>query len=236
MDYNNNFSLFEAYDFLEANGLGQECEEIRSSSDKYKSYSSTLRRAKIITLVRDKKLIDNFCKTVWPSGLTERGKARIRFFENLVIRFNSDMEGLTTEDDEEENPIDETAFAYENDLRNSLVRNLSIIEKGLKVYTENEITGEEYFVPGTSRRIDILAIDKENTFVVIELKVSRGHEKVIGQTLFYQSSIKTIFKQDKVRVIIIAKEISTELKTAAKYLSDFELFEYQLSMRLSKIK
>jgi hypothetical protein len=236
MDYNKNFSLFEAYDFLEANGLEQECEQIRNSPDKFKSYSSTLRRAKIITLCRDKKLLDNFCQTVWQSGLTERGKTRIKFFENLVLRFNSDMEGTTVEDEEEDNAIEENAFAYENDLRNFLVKHLSIIEKGLKVYNANGISGEEYIVSGTSRRIDILAIDKENTLVVIELKVSRGHEKVVGQTLFYQSSIKTIFKLNKVRVIIIAKEISAELKTATRFLPDFELFEYQLSMTLSKIK
>jgi hypothetical protein len=236
MDYTKNFSLFEAYDFLEANKLGQECEQIRNSSDKFKSYSTTLRRAKIITLCRDKKLLNDFCKTVWPSGLTERGETRIQFLENLVLRFNSDMEGTTVEDYEDDNPIEENAFAYENDLRNFLVKNLSIIEKGLKVYNLNGISGEEYFVPDTSRRIDILAVDKENTFVVIELKVSRGHEKVVGQILFYQSSIKTIFKQDKVRAIIIAKEISAELKTATRFLPDFELFEYQLSMTLNKIK
>ena len=236
MDYNKNFSLFEAYDFLEANGLEQECEQIRNSPDKFKSYSSTLRRAKIITLCRDKKVLDNFCQTVWQSGLTERGKTRIKFFENLVLRFNSDMEGTTVEDEEEDNANEENAFAYENDLRNFLVKNLSIIEKGLKVYNANGISGEEYIISGTSRRIDILAIDKENTFVVIELKVSRGHEKVIGQTLFYQSSIKTIFNLNKVRVIIIAKEISAELKTATRFLPDFELFEYQLSMTVSKIK
>jgi hypothetical protein len=93
MEYNKNFSLFDAYDFLNANGLEQECEEIKNSSDKFKSYSSTLRRAKIITLVRDKKLLDEFCKAVWPSGHTEKGKSRIKFFENLVVRFYNDQDG-----------------------------------------------------------------------------------------------------------------------------------------------
>ena len=91
-------------------------------------------------------------------------------------------------------------------------------------------------MPGTSRRIDILAIDVQGKFVVIELKVSRGYERVVGQILFYQSSIKTIFKQDKVRAVIIAREILPEIKTATEYLTDFELFEYQLSVTLNKIK
>lgn len=239
MEYKKNFSLFDAYDFLNSKGLGQESEEIKNSSDKFKSYSSTLRRAKIIALVRDKKLLDEFCKTVWTSGLTDKGKSRIKFFENLVVRFYNDQDGTATADeDEEETSIvkEENEFAYENDLRNYLVKNLSIIEKGLKLYEADGVDGEEFFVPGTSRRIDILAVDKDNKFVVIELKVSRGYEKVVGQTLFYQSSIKTIFKQDKVRAIIIAREISSELKTATSYLPDFELFEYQLSLTLNKVK
>lgn len=188
--------------------------------------------------MRDKKLLDDFCKTVWTSGLTDKGKSRIKFFENLVIRFNSDQEGTISEDEDEEHEIarEESEFAYEKDLQKYLVRNLSVIEKGLKLYQTDEVDKEEFYVPGTSRRIDILATDKNNNFVVIELKVSRGYEKVVGQTLFYQSSIKTIFQQDKVRAIIIAREITSELKTATQFLPDFELFEYQLSLTLNKVK
>ena len=238
MEYKRNFSLYDAYDFLSQNGLVQESDEIKNSSDKFKSYTSTLRRAKVIVLVRDKKLLDAFCTSVWPSGLTDKGKSRIRFFENLVDRFNGDQEGTLSEDEDEgEIVTEENEFAYENDLRNYLVRNLSVIEKGLKIYAAPDgTTGAEFFVPGTSRRIDILATDNQNNFVVIELKVSRGYEKVVGQTLYYQSMIKTHFKQDKVRSIIIAREITPELKAATQFLPDFELFEYQLSLTLNRIK
>jgi hypothetical protein len=235
MEYKKNFSLFDAYDYLYTNGLEKECEEIKNSPDKYRSYSSTLRRAKIIILVQDKKLLDDFCKTVWISGITDKGKSRIRFFENLLIRFNSDLDGTLSEE-EEEITNDESEFAYEKDLQKYLVRNLSIIEKGLMLYQTDGVDGEEFYVPGTTRRIDILATDKDKQFVVIELKVSRGYEKVVGQTLFYQSSIKTIFNQDRVRAIIIAREISSELKTATQFLPDFELFEYQLSLTLKKVQ
>jgi hypothetical protein len=237
MEYNRNFSLYDAYDFLSQNGLLQESAEIKNSSDKFKSYTSTLRRAKIIVLVRDKKLLDKFFNSVWPSGLTDKGKSRIRFFENLVDRFNADQEGTTSEEEEDEIATEENEFAYENDLRNYLVRNLSVIEKGLRIYeAQDGTTGAEFFVPGTSRRIDILATDNQNKFVVIELKVSRGYEKVVGQTLYYQSMVKTHFKQDKVRAIIIAREITPELKAATLFLPDIELFEYQLSLTLNRIK
>ena len=238
-NYNKNFSLFDAYDFLAAHGLQSESDEIKNSTDKFKSYSSTLRRGKIVVLVRNQKLWDDFCKNVWTSGFTDKGKTRTKFYENLVMRFNSEQDGIATPDEDEEEiniATEENEFAYENDLRNYLVRNLSVIESGLRLYKADGVDGEEFFVPGTARRIDILAVDKQNNYVIIELKVSRGYEKVVGQTLFYQSSIKTIFKQEKVRAIIIAREITAELKTATSFLPDFELFEYQLSLTLSKIK
>ena len=235
MEYKKNFSLYDAYDFLHANGLGQESDVIKNSSDKYLSYSSTLRRAKIVVLVRDKKLLDKFLKAVWPSGLTDKGQIRMKFFERMVVKFNGDQEGTATED-EEEITTEDNEFAYESDLQSYLLKNLSVIEKGLKLYDVDGTKGKEFYIPGTSRRVDILAKDKDDKFVVIELKVSRGYEKVVGQTLFYQSSIKSIFKQDKVRAIIIAREITPELITATKFLPDFQLFEYQLSLTLNAVK
>lgn len=237
MEFKKNFSLTAAYAFLKEHGFEKEAEEIRISPDQFKSYHTTLRRAKIITLVRDNNLLDDFYQKVWTSGSTDRGKTRTKFFENLVVRFKNDQEGIEPEDDEDGEIVkEENEFAYENDLRNYLVRNLNVIEKGLKLYEAAGVNGEEFYIPGTARRIDILAVDRNENFVVIELKVSRGYEKVIGQTLYYQSSIKTSFNQEKVRVIIIAREISEEIKVAAQYLSDFELFEYQLSLSLKKIK
>ena len=78
----------------------------------------------------------------------------------------------------------------EKELQNILVKNLSIIESGLKLFEdeENGRNGLEYPVDG--RFIDILALDKNNNFVVIELKVSRGYDRVVGQLLRYKNWIK----------------------------------------------
>ena len=159
IEYNRNFSLPTAYQFLQDNGLGDKAIEIRNSSDKFKSYTSTLRRAKIIVLVKKNNLFDRFANEVWPSGNTRKGISRTRFFENLCHRFLGDQEGITQDDDEseEESPVEETQFAYEDDLRNYLANNLHIIEDGLKLYVSD--TGEkgiEYPIPETQRRIDIL--------------------------------------------------------------------------------
>ena len=66
----------------------------------------------------------------------------------------------------------DSEFAFERDLQNFLVKNLHLIEDGLKLlHEEDGITGVEYPVGG--RRIDILAVDKDGALVVIELKVSK---------------------------------------------------------------
>ena len=136
IEYNRNLSLPATYQFLKDNGLRDKAIEIRTSSDKLKSYTSTLRRAKIIVLVKEKNLLDRFVDEVWPSGKTKKGVSRTRFFENLYQRFLDDQEGTTPDDDEneEENSVEETQFAHEDDLRNYLANNLHIIEDGLRLY------------------------------------------------------------------------------------------------------
>src|SRR4051812_24019056 len=86
----------------------------------------------------------------------------------------SDTEGIENEADADDPSAVEAAreFAFERDLRNYLVKNLGMIEPGLKLYEEEGITGIEYPVGG--RFIDVLAIDKNGGYVIVELKVSRG--------------------------------------------------------------
>jgi hypothetical protein len=125
-------------------------------------------------------------------------------------------------------------FPYEKDLQNYLAKNLSIIESGLKLFDDDGISGIEYPVDG--RFIDILALDKDNNFVIIELKVSKGYDRVIGQLLRYKNWIKKYLAENgqKVRGMIICKEITDDLLLACMDLKDIELFEYELSMKLYK--
>jgi len=78
------------------------------------------------------------------------------------------------------------------DLRNYLVRNLGLIEPGLRLYDEEGITGVEFPVGG--RFIDILALDRHDRYVVIELKVSRGYDRVVGQLLRYMGWSNKIWR------------------------------------------
>lgn len=128
-----------------------------------------------------------------------------------------------------------TGFAYESDLRDFLSRNLYLIEPGLHLYENEGITGIEFPVGG--RFIDILAVDQYKNYVVIELKVSRGYDRVIGQLLRYMAWIEKNQAEptQKVRGIIIAREISEDLHLATSKLPDVQLLEYDLSVSLRKV-
>ena len=126
-----------------------------------------------------------------------------------------------------------TAFAYEEHLRDYLAKNLSILEASLTLWDGSEVEAVEFPVDG--RRIDILAKDKSGVPVVVELKVNRGHERTIGQCLYYRAKIKEIMKVPRVRIFIVAEEISHELKLATQEVSDVCLFEYSLSMTVQRL-
>jgi endonuclease len=151
------------------------------------------------------------------------------------IRRNPDVivpPGPPPRDDEEE--ASTTAFAYESDLRNFLSKNLQVLEAGLRLYEEEGITGVEFPVGG--RFIDILAQDRSGSYVVIELKVSRGYDRVLGQLRRYMGWIaKNHADGESVRGIIVAREISADLVLACAGLADVQLFEYQMSVSVRKV-
>jgi hypothetical protein len=97
-------------------------------------------------------------------------------------------------------------FAYEHDLRDYLARNLSLIEPGLKLYSDEGITGVEF--PAGGRYIDILGVDHDSGYVVIELKVSKGYDRVVGQLLRYMGWIEKHHAEpgQGVHGVIVAKE------------------------------
>ena len=127
-------------------------------------------------------------------------------------------------------------FAYEADLRNFLAKNLQIIEPGLSLYKEEGIKGIEFPVGG--RFIDILALNKHDEFVVIELKVSRGYDRVIGQLLRYLGWVKENMSEENqlVRGVIVARSISEDLLLACRDLPRIKLFEYELSVALTEVQ
>jgi len=115
-------------------------------------------------------------------------------------------------------------FAYETDLRNYLAKNLGLLELGLRLYEEEGISGIEF--PAGGRFIDILAVDSSNGYVIVELKVSRGYDRVVGQLLRYMAWIEKNHAEpaQPVRGFIVACEISEDLILACSRVSAVTLF------------
>lgn len=141
----------------------------------------------------------------------------------------------SNEIDESNNEEESQEFGFEKDLQNFLVKNLYLIEAGLSLYENEGITGIEY--PVGNRFIDILAVDSNNDLVVIELKVSKGYDRAVGQLLRYMAWIekKLADQSQKVRGIIIARQVSEDLQLACSKVSDIELMEYELSVKLKRV-
>jgi hypothetical protein len=228
-----------AYTFLATNGLAAEVDEIRKSPDRLGSYTTSLRRAKIVALLRQRNLLDKFIKTSWQFALTPMGKKKLNRYDRIYAKYNKagdtgmNSASATAEDETEAG----SEFALEEQLRDYLAENLGILEPGLALWPVENGDAVEFQVDeqGPSRRIDILARDKSGSPVVIELKVSRGHERTVGQALYYRARVKHLFHVQRVRIFIVAAEISPELRAAASEVPDVLLFEYSLAVKVTAI-
>jgi hypothetical protein len=130
-------------------------------------------------------------------------------------------------------------FALESHLEEFIDKNWDKIRWGAKLekYQTDDNNGRQF--PAGTWSIDFLAVDKTtNDFVVIELKRGQTSDSTVGQILAYINWVgKNIAKnQQKVRGIIIAKEIDDRLKYAVMnqenievktYKVDFTLFSYE---------
>lgn len=123
-------------------------------------------------------------------------------------------------------------FAMESHLRDYLCKHLEVVEPGLRLSEETE--GVEFNAGG--RFIDILANAANGDFVVIELKVSKGYDRALGQILRYIGWVRANLAEGKrVRGVIIAIKISEDLKLAASCIPDITLREYALSFTTSPV-
>lgn len=225
--------LKEAYQFGAEHGLQAEIGEIRTMEIEWDlSYTSTLRRGYIIDLFQQKGILNEFVERYWPNGATEDGQSKTRRYLIIKRRYESFLAG---NEEEGEQPEDrsEHAFAAETDLRNFLAQNLDIIEPGLRLYKEDERDGVEY--PVEAGRIDILALDQEGKFVVTELKLSLGRSKTLGQLLYYMGWVDVNLGRGPCRGVIIAREISDDLRLAAKRAAGILLYQYHLKVSVQNI-
>jgi RecB family endonuclease NucS len=118
------------------------------------------------------------------------------------------------------------------------VKNLSSIQiagQSLQLYRdENGRGGREY--PTTIGLIDILAVDYDGNFVILELKVGQGPDRALGQVLRYMGWVKQELAGDKnVSGIIVANTVDQRLIYAATVTPNIKLFEYNISFTLDEV-
>lgn len=225
--------LTQAYEFGAEHDLEEEISQIRGMKVEWDlSYTSSLRRGYIVDLLQQRGLMSEFIRRHWPQGATPKGVSLSRRYLSIRARYEDFLLGQDGETEELEDPS-EQAFAAESDLRDFLAQNLDKIEPGLRLHMDGERDGVEYPIEGG--RIDILAIDTEGKFVVIELKLSRGRNRALGQLLHYMGWVDTHLGRGPCRGIAIAREISDDLKLAALRTSGVSLYCYHLNVSLEKM-
>lgn len=136
----------------------------------------------------------------------------------------------------EEDASEHTGFmALEQHLEEFIVRNWDAIDFGepLRLYVEDDgTTGQQYATDVGV--IDILAVDADGDFVVIELKRAESNRNVVGQVLSYIGWVKNNLatKKQKVRGIVIVGKADKTLLSALDAVDNILLKEYSMSMSL----
>lgn len=122
------------------------------------------------------------------------------------------------------------SFNFEQDLKQHIAANLEEIEQGLKLYPK----GIEFYTD--IGKIDILATDRNNDFVIIELKAGTAGDKALGQIQGYMAWIKkNLAKDKKVRGVIISSDTDNRLKYAVSLLENLEIKKYEVHFSFQSV-
>jgi len=111
---------------------------------------------------------------------------------------------------------------------------MSRIEPGLTLYSVSGKRGIEF--PVDSGRIDLLGVDPSGGFVVVELKLSRGRNRALGQLLYYMGWVDENLGNAPCRGYIIASEITEELRVAVRRAKGVKLSQYSLTFTVTKAR
>ncbi len=223
-DQKQSLPLIAAYAFGASHGLENEVAAIRHIPGK-----SSLRRGYIVDLFERHSIFEEFIDKHWKNARSKDGESRIKRYKRWFEEHKDGGPDGPEGPEEEE----EQKFAAEDDLRDFLAEHPGCIEQGLEVYRNGERDGVEFVID--DGRIDILAVDRQKKFVVIELKVGRGRNKTVGQLLYYMGWVDKHLGSEPCRGMIIAKEIADDLRIAVERVPGVSLHQYKLSVTLQQV-
>ena len=128
-------------------------------------------------------------------------------------------------------------FALESHLRDYLAKNISTIyglPGNIKLFKDRNGDGIEYRTDVGV--IDVLAIDDKKCLYVFELKLGRGSDAAVGQVLRYMGWLKeNVSDISEVYGVLMAADLSDNLRYAASMAQNILLFEYQMQFTVKAI-
>lgn len=106
-------------------------------------------------------------------------------------------------------------------LEDILVKNLSIIESNLKFIERQKHT--------PAGIIDILAMDKAQRYVIIEIKIDTGKDSTVGQILGYMTALEEELRISRkmLRGIIFCENVTKRVEMACKFVPNLQYIEYK---------
>lgn len=119
-----------------------------------------------------------------------------------------------------------TAYLSEKDIEDYFYKNIGEIEQGLKVIGRQ--------VEVKDGIIDLLALDKNKNYCVIEIKIKED-KKIVWQSIHYPLECKKIYKTNSVRMITIAPRYSPSVLNSLKSKTNAEIYSYSLKMDSGKM-
>lgn len=130
-------------------------------------------------------------------------------------------------------------FALEAHLRDYLAKNLGTLSgtcNSLSLFvSEDGRSGVEFQTDVGP--IDVLAVDPNGNFHVLELKLSKGPDSALGQILRYMGWVKKHLADGKeVYGVIIAADIGAKLRYAASCVPSVRLLSYRLKFEVQPVE
>ncbi len=133
-------------------------------------------------------------------------------------------------------------FRNERELIAHIAINLHLLERGLTLYQQDGRLGIEYnlfaTVRGRGPSIDVLAVDRNGGFVVIECKLLRGHPAALGQLAGYVAWVRENLATEgqQVRAFLVCMNTSHLLWHAMKehYRITFYVYQYESRRKIHR--
>lgn len=118
------------------------------------------------------------------------------------------------------------AFVSEEKVEDYLVRHLDLLEDGMRLMSRQVIVPDG--------RIDVLARDKNDALVIIEIKVEEDKD-ILWQCVHYPEKIKEKERVREVRMITVCPDYKKHILNHLKEMPGVEIFSYTLNSELGRI-